>query len=799
MSKRFALYYSIYYQRIGDWTQQLSWCMAAGEFDGLITNDPYTTLSVKYRTFIVMIHRLQNLPGGCEQHEREEVQQFGIDGFEACEEAGFKDLAHSFADKLECVGLIPKALMGAMQENMSLTVAPLGEPKNLDSLELLALYIKQRDLLDRLLDHDCADQAFELHDQLNAYMEPIFKVLRHGMDLKLRSGDYALIQNAMGVRLAKGVLRVDKATPDQWDKALAIAKTVAARCGEIGQLETQREALLVAAQWVFKMKKPNWGKVVVDLLHQADDCMDMSRKHVTATSRLDSLDQKQHLVASYGRSDVYVFGYMVMTALQNTSDSLAVMKPEDKFSATDVWTWMQRGKGRSVIDLIHAGESAVPPQAPSTADTVSKDAADKASLAANLDVGITLQDVQSMASDYSMSSTGSAMIMVDWVLTSSHIDMVIVDAAGEVHVEILDFTLIHAMKKLLDKPVTLRGAEDVKAWKETYLGQSEFLADVLTPEALAELDWLVEPLEQHSKPGDLLVLCPSGVLHGLPLHALSVAGQLLIERNPVVYTSSLSLLFSCYKNASKRDTAASSSAVFGVFGKAGRDGATKSAEEQKVEATLESVASLLDTNVQYGISPDQFVAKCKDQHIIHYHGHAILGKTKQSRFGQSLVLANSSHESDLLHWDDAIDNALLLGGHDDDADELGPASPPAARLSARDMITQLTLSAAHVTLIACNSASQEVSAGDEPQGMIPVLLLCGATSVLGTLWPILSADGRAFSDSFYAASLGRRQAAGEVVNLARAVQRSVLEMRAKRPEPIHWAGFVLHGAWFHKC
>lgn len=794
LARRYSLYYSVYYHKIGDWTQQLYWCMAAEAFDARITNDPRTRMAGMYHTFTIMIQHLQNLPPADDEDDEEErdaVQQFGIDGYEACLEAGFEDLARSFLDKLAHIGIVPTALLDASQEeSASLAVAPLGEPKNLDSSELLALYLEQRDLLDRLLDHDRVDQAFALHDQLEAYMAPIFEVLRHGTNLKLRAGDYALIQNAMDVRLAKGLLRSDTATDEHRARALALARTTAVRCADTGQLETQRQALLVAAQWAFKSKGPNWGRDVVDLLRDADDCMDTSRKHVSATSRLDALDQKQHLVASYGRSDVYVFGYMVMTSLKDMHHGLAVLDPADRISATDIWAWMQRGKGRSVIDLIDAAGAAAEQPAVAAEDA----AADQppSGAAASFDVGIALHDVQSMASDYALSKPcGSSMILVDWFLTSSHIDMIIVDAAGQVHIEMLDFSLENAMKSLLRQPFVVRGAADVRAWRDTYLAPSEFLGDLLTGAALAELDWLVAPLAEHSKPGDLLVFCPSGPLHGLPLHALSVDGAVLVERNPIVYTSSLSLLHNCYKSASsKRAATAAGSAVFGVYGKAGSSSSgVKSGEEQRVEETLAAVSSVLGATVEYDVSPGAFVEQCKDRHIIHYHGHAVLGKTKQAsrRFGQSLLLAPATSSSSvLLQWDDAIDDALLLAG---------AAAEPGGRLSARDMITQLSLSAAHVTLIACNSASQEFSAGDEPQGLIPVLLLCGATSVLGTLWPIRSADGRAFSESFYA-PFGRP---GVVVNLARAVQQSVLAMRAKRPEPIHWAGFVLHGAWFHKC
>ncbi|KAJ6784830.1 hypothetical protein PWT90_06810 [Aphanocladium album] len=799
ISRRYALHYSLYYHKIGDVNQQLEWAMAAADFDARITNDPYERLSSMHQTFMIMVRRLNLLPE--DEHngfELEDVQQFGIEGFEACEEAGFKDLALSFVDHLAKVGIVPEKLFGASQGNLPPVLTPLGEPENLDANELLTLYIKQRNLLDRCLDYNCVEQSFEVIEQFNAYIDPILDVLRHGTDLNLRAADYAMVQNAMLVRLARGILRIDSATYDQQTQAFAVAQAAADQCEKNGDLDTRHEALHVAAQWAFRLKAPNWGKVVMDLLRQADDCMDATRKYVTAVSRIDSLDQKQKLVASAQRSEVYIFGYMAMSALMDSTDNLAVLNAEDRVSANDVWAWMQRGKGRSVLDLIRAGENPQPPPMPSattqfpSVDTARVAAADDKSLTAKIYIGLALEDVQSMAADYAKSEQGSSMITVDWFITSSHIDMIVVDAAGEVHVETLDFTIETAMSYLMRKPVKLRGSDDVRAWRDAYLGQAEFLSDVLTSEALSELDWLVEPLEKHSKAGDLLVFCPSSFLHGIPLHAIPLAGQTLIERNPIVYTSSLSLMRNCCEMATKRETAASKSAVFGVFGKSGQKGLLRSAEEQKVEAALESISSLLDAKVEYGISPGGFIEKCIGQHIIHYHGHAILGKTKESRFGQSLVLATASNESDLLQWDDAIDDSLLLGEGDDDA--LGRANT-SARLSARDMITRLKLSSAHVTLIACNSATQEFSAGDEPQGIIPVLLLCGATSVLGTLWPILSSDGRKFSESFYTA-FGKPRS---VVNLARAVQQSVLDMKAKQPAPIHWAGFVLHGAWFHRC
>lgn len=806
--KRFAAYYGMYYYKIGDLTQLLHWTMVAHEYDSHITNDPGIRMDGVYRIFTFMVLRLGRLSEEDAEGELEGVQEYGVAGFRACEEAGFTELSQRFLTRLSSVGIVPETLLGASEEDVSFIIAPLGDPQNLDSEGLLALYIKQRDLLDRLLVHDHVARIFELYDQLEAYLEPLYKLLHHGMSLKLRAVDFAMIQNALGLRLAQGIMACRSASIEQRERAFQITKQVAARCADFGELHTQRETLFVAAQWAYQLKQPNWGKVVMDFLCQAEDCMDKTRAHLTAVSKIDSLDNKQQLVANFGRSDVYTFGYLVLVALNENDDPVAILSAEDKVTTYDVWRWTQRGKARSIMDLMRVGISSMhetlgrdDARLPSngenpateaggttTATAATAPASDHKPETADTKSEISLENVHAMAKYFAEQQPDCAMVFVDWFIGSDHIDMIVVDAAGDIHTEVLDFTLENALKTFMRIPYKLRCDSDVKAWKDQYLG-SDFLSDVLTEAALAELDWLVEPLQKYSKPGDLLVFCPSGVLHGLPLHSLSVEQQCLLERNPVVYTGSLSLLFDCYNKAKTRDTSKSDAAVFGVYGKSGHGDVEKSAEETRVEDSLKLISSSLQAKVEYGVSPDAFIQKCRDHHIIHYHGHAIMGRAKQDSFGQSLVLSTSAAGSNLLHSDEAIDDSLLLGG----GGELGTVSN-SGRLTAREMISRLQLSSAHVTLIACNSASQVFSAGDEPQGIIPVLLLCGATSVLGTLWPILSADGRRFSETFYR-SFGK---AGEIINLAKSVQRSVLAIKAAHPEPIHWAGFVLHGAWFHK-
>ncbi len=59
---------------------------------------------------------------------------------------------------------------------------------------------------------------------------------------------------------------------------------------------------------------------------------------------------------------------------------------------------------------------------------------------------------------------------------------------------------------------------------------------------LDALSPLVEPVLEVCEPGDLIWFVPHGILHYIPLHAVKVAGQRLIERNPVTYTPSASVL-----------------------------------------------------------------------------------------------------------------------------------------------------------------------------------------------------------------------------------------------------------------
>jgi CHAT domain-containing protein len=109
-------------------------------------------------------------------------------------------------------------------------------------------------------------------------------------------------------------------------------------------------------------------------------------------------------------------------------------------------------------------------------------------------------------------------------------------------------------------------------------------------------------------------------------------------------------------------------------------------------------------------------------------------------------------------------------------------------------------------LMACNSATQQISTGDEPLGLVTSLLCAGASSVIGTLWPVESESARTFAAEFLkrlvAESQRQNQGADNThwIDLAGALQATCIELMndydTRLPE--YWAPFVLHGCHFSK-
>ena len=312
---------------------------------------------------------------------------------------------------------------------------------------------------------------------------------------------------------------------------------------------------------------------------------------------------------------------------------------------------------------------------------------------------------------------------------------------------------------------------------------------------LKKMNALVEGLAETTSEGDLLILSPSGLLHGVPLHALDVAGEPLIQRNSVVYVSSAATLGQCLLRASsphsKQQVCGSgpgSAKYFAVYEDPDRAG-----ERDEIFAHIKSMPLHLPGTVSLGpeVTKSHFLHECAGASWVHYHGHA--NYSNGDVLKSSLVLSDgtdlfrrspddrgrepSEHEGeDRLLVSELFDAALPRGG------------------------------GVHFTIIACDSGTQEIAPGDEPLGITAALLYAGATSVLGCLWPIDSRAGRAFSEAFYKETMQVKASSpyGGVrgaLDLASAMKATVSKMRkgelgAEFTRAYYWAPFALHGLWY---
>lgn len=161
------------------------------------------------------------------------------------------------------------------------------------------------------------------------------------------------------------------------------------------------------------------------------------------------------------------------------------------------------------------------------------------------------------------------------------------------------------------------------------------------------------------------------------------------------------------------------------------------------------------------------------------------------------AFTSAAEQADIFHYhghvkfmvDDPLESAFKLHA--------------GASITARDLFN-LKMRAKLFTMIACESGKQNVLPGDEPLGLLPVLLLAGVNAVVGTLWNCWDTTGKEFTETFYQIIQreglpGRRsdqeESASSTVNLALALREAVLKIRKRRPEPYFWALFVLHGNW----
>jgi CHAT domain-containing protein len=369
---------------------------------------------------------------------------------------------------------------------------------------------------------------------------------------------------------------------------------------------------------------------------------------------------------------------------------------------------------------------------------------------------------------------------VDWVSWKDMIFLVMTsDKKEEYHVFFPDVTITEA-----------------KAWISTYLeGQARPLDDGVSTSfaALFELTRLVAPIVETASEGDLLVLCPTEPLHRIPLHAAVVEGnpgdnpqklRTLIERNPIVYTPSMTVYQQNMAKFRDRTTnghedsipKAIRGTVLGVY--EDDNGECWEGERDIIYAVCGEIAGRLgwgEATCGNDVDRDVFKTACKTE-VVHFFGHFTSKANNVLQHGIALG-RNQARDSSSQSIGEAPDAA--------DQDRVFTVSDSFAS----------RVTASHFTLVACGSGREAIQTGDEPLGMVTGLLYAGASSVAGTLWEVDSSAGKSFTRMFYRAFEGA--ARRDVIDLAVQMQETVKYLRRDSDTmlPYSWAGFVLHGIW----
>lgn len=267
-----------------------------------------------------------------------------------------------------------------------------------------------------------------------------------------------------------------------------------------------------------------------------------------------------------------------------------------------------------------------------------------------------------------------------------------------------------------------------------------------------------------------MVLCPTQALHRIPFHALKVSGQTLMERNPIIYTPSLSILRRC--QLTSEDVAS----------------------ENDIECKTTILSPLPETwqaplTTYHGIKKSPQTTMLRQDYIPE--------ETALSAMNEATIFTFHGHSTFFKNRALALQQHLDLG-----------IEPPVTENSDPDKITAEQIfsislhPAALAVLVGCRSGRVQISQVDDLLGLSTALYYAGATSVISTLWKIDNEDGIAFMEAFYRCLLQEKRVCGaRVLDLSRVMQKAVNALREmdgvglSDRSPYRWAAFSLNGFW----
>jgi CHAT domain-containing protein len=254
-------------------------------------------------------------------------------------------------------------------------------------------------------------------------------------------------------------------------------------------------------------------------------------------------------------------------------------------------------------------------------------------------------------------------------------------------------------------------------------------------EQLSEL--LLTPIASALVGAKHIVVVPHSLLHGVPIHALTYEGGILLERTTVAY--------------------APSAAVFA---------ATSSRPNRSIERPLIVAPAIAD--LPWVQEEARRIAEQLPSALVLSGQHATLERVRhEAPAYDSLHLATHG----IFRSDNPTYSALELAD---------------GWLSVGEL-AELSRDKSLVCLSACHTGMSGVGPGDELVGLTRAVLGAGAGALIASLWAANDDTAPAFMGAVYA---GLRSGRGRADSL----RAAALEMRAREPHPYFWAPFILVGA-----
>jgi CHAT domain-containing protein len=265
-----------------------------------------------------------------------------------------------------------------------------------------------------------------------------------------------------------------------------------------------------------------------------------------------------------------------------------------------------------------------------------------------------------------------------------------------------------------------------------------------TDHSWAKHSGLIGPVERRTSPGDVVLLVPHGLLHGIPLHTLrTTENAYLIERNPVGYQLSLALLLRSPIGTFSHT--AVQNQVFGDSGANSKHALEGAAKEARFAAWRLHTKPYLGSEA----TRERFLQAFTTANIIHFAGH---GKfVLQEGLDQHLLLANNE------------------------------------KVSAGDLI-RLKSPASLIVLSGCETGLSEYRTGDELFGLVRALLSAGVATVIASQWEIDDEVTAPFFLYFY-----ERPLTGVPGEKLLALQQATVRMIQQGHSMYEWGSFTLTG------